>query len=181
MMCDYGHRFTGELDSQQSFADPKCRNVTSNPKLFYIWTKISWTQAQTSNNENICFPRQVNRFWFQIFQFVFVQQNVTNVVTTILIFWWFWFVIFRRVRQSSSKLGLTGMSISSKISKTFYLRLLLGTFTGISKFSRDSLLQYCSLVYIARFFLSSRVFLIVSIYVSNYLYSSASSLEKVWL
>ena len=67
IVCDYGHRFIGQLDSKQSFADPKRGNVISTPQLFTFGPQFLVVQAQTFINENICFPSQVHRFWFQIF------------------------------------------------------------------------------------------------------------------
>ena len=43
--------FIGKLDSQQSFADPKCANVTSNPQRFTFGPQFLVVQAQTFINE----------------------------------------------------------------------------------------------------------------------------------
>ena len=62
-MCDYGHRFVGQLDSQRSIPDPKRGNMTSTPPPF-TFGPVSCSKTQTFIDENFCFSGQVHRYRF---------------------------------------------------------------------------------------------------------------------
>ena len=64
IMCDYGCRSIGQLDSQRSIPDPKRGNETSTPQTFTFGSQFLVVQTQTLIDENICFPGQVHRFRF---------------------------------------------------------------------------------------------------------------------
>ena len=44
IVYEYGHRFIRQLDSQQSFADPKRGNVKSTPQLS-TFELVSWSAS----------------------------------------------------------------------------------------------------------------------------------------
>ena len=45
IVCDHGHRFIGQLDSQRSITDPRRGNVTSIPQPFTFGPQILVVQA----------------------------------------------------------------------------------------------------------------------------------------
>ena len=67
-MCDHGHSFIGQLDSQRSIPDPKCGNVTSTPQPFTFGPQFLVVQKQTfidttGNYTNSSF-KFLSLFWF---------------------------------------------------------------------------------------------------------------------
>ena len=67
VVCVHVDKFIGQLDSQRSIADPKRGNLSSTPQLVTFGPQFLVVQAQTSINENFCFPRHVHPFWFHFF------------------------------------------------------------------------------------------------------------------
>ena len=55
IMCDYGHRFIGQLDTQRSIPYPKPGNMNST--TFYIWTSISCSTNSNFHWWKLLFPR----------------------------------------------------------------------------------------------------------------------------
>ena len=64
-MCDYGHRFIAQLDSQRSIPDAKGGNTNDQHPTSTGWTTV-WTtfgpqflivQTQTFTGENFCLPQ----------------------------------------------------------------------------------------------------------------------------
>ena len=65
IMCDYGYRSTGQLDSQRSIPDPKRGNVTSTPQSFTFGPQFLVVQTKTFIDENFVSPG--NRLVFSRF------------------------------------------------------------------------------------------------------------------
>ena len=63
-MCDHGHRFIGQLDSQRFIPDPKRGNVTSTPQPFTFGSQFLVVQTSTFIDEKLSFLLQVHQFWF---------------------------------------------------------------------------------------------------------------------
>ena len=55
-MCHHGHRFIGQLGSQQSIADPKRGNVTSTPQPFTFGPQFLVVQTQIFIDETFVSP-----------------------------------------------------------------------------------------------------------------------------
>ena len=123
---------------------PKTRKCDQH---FYIWTIVSG-----STNTNL-------HWWKPLFPRASAPNQVLNFLSLFLFDKILWMSLRRfnltmtffdeslggKWWQSSTKVGLIGTSIPSKISKTFDSRFFSATLAAIHKISRHSLLEYCSL------------------------------------
>ena len=119
IMCDYGYRSIGQLDSQRSIPDPKRGNVTSTPQTFTFGPQFLVVQTQTFIDENFCF-KILSLFLFD--KILWMSLRRFSLTMT-----FFDEPLEGRWGQSPTKVGSTGTSISSKISKTFDSRFLSAT------------------------------------------------------
>ena len=146
IMCDYGHRFNEQLDSQQSIPYSKRENVTSTPQPFTFGPQFLVLQTKNFIDENFVSLGKCTDSGFKFLSLLLFGKILwISLQRFYLIMTFFGEPLEGKRWQSSTKVWSIGTSISSKISKSFDSRSLSATLAGIPKISRYSLLEYCSL------------------------------------